>query len=94
MAPLRRKPQGMSIRKPAWFAWRVFFASGVLGRMLDPEVLWGRRCGEDDVLGLKVSARVAVIGMFARAPSPRCIRFDVMSWVVQAIRFQLYAGRV
>ncbi len=24
MAPLRRKPQGMSIRKPAWFAWRVF----------------------------------------------------------------------
>ena len=24
MAPLRRKPQGISIRKPAWFAWRVF----------------------------------------------------------------------
>ena len=24
MARLRRKPQGMSIRKPAWFAWRVF----------------------------------------------------------------------
>ena len=23
MAPLRRKPQGMSIRKPARFAWRV-----------------------------------------------------------------------
>ena len=66
MAPLRRKPQGMSIRKPAWFAWRVFLRLVVRVWVLGPEVLRGRRlcwvAGDIRSAGDQSIASVAVNG--------------------------------
>ena len=57
MAPLRCKPQGMWIGKPAWFAWRVFLRWVVWGVRSVPRCFGAEDAARKTVgcLGLKVS---------------------------------------